>query len=343
MRGTTFTGDAADPAELRFRTDSVPAGVWVTFIVCVAGLGYVAGWSHRHPAALGIIIGAAAIGGGVTLAMPWEAIVRSRWREAAFGAWSLLDIGVITALAAINGGGASVFTFLLVIPIVFAGLSYPRWLVVAVSLASVVSYVVLAVASGTRGDFILMFGATLASTALMSVWQARNHERRRAMLAEASRTDPMTGSLNRRGFQIAAATMLAGVARLGHPATLLLLDLDDFKRYNDTHGHAAGDELLCWTVDRIRSSLRPTDAVARLGGDEFAVLLAGADRASGEAAARRIRTDLAVRVASSSGLASAPADGGDIGELYRRADAELYEVKRERLVEPVRGPLRSVD
>lgn len=338
--------DASDPAELRFRLDSVPAGVWVTMIVCVAGFGYVLGFHHPHDLALGVLIAVAGLGGLGILMLPWEAIVRSRWREAAFAAWSALDLALITALAALAGGGDSVFVALLVIPIVFAGLSYPRYMVIGVSVGALLCYAGLAATGGTRGDYALMYGATLASTALMSTWQARNHERRRGLLAVASRTDPLTGALNRRGFQQAASAMLGGVARLSHPATLVLLDLDHFKQFNDSHGHAAGDELLRWAVDCIRGSLRPTDSIARMGGDEFALLLVGADRRAAEVAVGRIAQDLAARVHTSCGIAAAPEDAEQIDELYRLADAQLYEAKRARAPEaPPRlpaGRLRSV-
>ena len=334
--------DGLDPAELRFRTDSVPAGVWVTFIVCMAGFAYVVGWHHRHNTQIALLVGVAAVGGGLVMALPWERIVRSRYRELVFGAWSALDLALIVALAAYDGGGDSVFAALIVIPIVFAGVSYPRHMVLGVSAAAVASYIGLALITNTSGGFTLMFAATLACTAVMSLWQARNHERRREQLALASRTDPLTGSLNRRGFQLAAAAMIASVSRLNHPASLVLIDLDHFKQFNDSHGHAAGDELLCWTVERIRSSLRPTDSVARMGGDEFALLLAGADRPAAQAAVRRIREDLAARVQTSCGLAAAPADGTDIDALYRAADAALYDSKRQRPAEPDVPRLRSI-
>ena len=328
--GPKDLNDGIDPAELQFRLDSVPAGAWVTFIVCAAGFGYVLGWDHPHGTLLGALLGIAAVGGGVILALPWQRIVRHRHREVVFTAWSMLDVALIIALAAADGGGDSVFAALLVIPIVFAAVSYPRTLVWAISAAVVVGYIVLAVVTDTGGGYTLVLAATIACTALMGDWQSRNHERRRELLSLASRTDPLTGALNRRGFQQAAAALLAGVNRLHHPAALVLLDLDYFKGFNDTHGHAAGDELLEWTVARIRTSLRPTDSVARLGGDEFAVLLAGADRPAAQAAARRITEDLASRVAISLGIGSAPADGDDVDALYRRADAELYEAKRAR-------------
>ena len=79
--------------------------------------------------------------------------------------------------------------------------------------------------------------------------------------------------LNRRGFDSASHAAFSGLARQNRPVTLMIIDLDLFKAYNDLHGHQAGDELLRWVAERLSEAVRPTDAVARLGGDEFAVLL----------------------------------------------------------------------
>jgi diguanylate cyclase (GGDEF)-like protein len=255
-------------------------------------------------------------------------------REPAFLTWSLLDVGLVITIAAVDGGGDSPLALLLFIPIVFAGVSYPRGSVLLVSAAALGAYVALALVSNTAGGVVVMVTGTLASAALMSYWQARNHERRREMLLVASQTDPLTAALNRRGFQQAASTLLAGVARFGHPATLVLFDLDHFKDFNDAHGHAAGDELLCWVVHRVRGALRPTDSIARMGGDEFAALLAGADRSAAEIVVSRLREELSERVKACYGLASAPAEGENLDALYRRADAELYDAKRARVPDP---------
>jgi diguanylate cyclase (GGDEF)-like protein len=330
--------DLLDPAELTFRKDSVPAGGWVTFIAVGTGAVYVAAWADQHRLAMMLLLAVGAAGGVVVLRLPWDRILRSPLREPAFIAWSLLDVALIIALAGIDGGGDSPLALLLFIPIVFAGMSYPRDSVMFVGGAVLGSYAGLALASHVDAGLIAMYTGSLACTALMSVWQARNHERRRELLLIASQTDPLTNALNRRGFQQAASTLLAGVARFGHPATLVLLDLDRFKHYNDAHGHAAGDELLCWVVHRIRGALRPTDSVARLGGDEFALLLAGADRAAGEIAVRRVSEDLAERVRISCGMASAPAEGEHLDALYRRADSELYDTKRARVRDPDPDP-----
>jgi diguanylate cyclase (GGDEF)-like protein len=326
--------DLLDPAELSFRKDSVPAGGWITFIAVATGALYVIAWADSHRLAMAILLAAATAGGAIVLRLPWDSILRSPLREPAFIAWSLADVAIIIALAGLDGGGDSPLALLLFIPIVFAGVSYPRDSVLIVSGAVLGSYVGLALASRVNAGLIAMYAGSLACTALMSVWQARNHERRRELLLVASQTDPLTGSLNRRGFQQAAATMLAGVARFGHPASLALVDLDHFKSFNDAHGHAAGDELLCWVVHRIRGALRPTDSVARMGGDEFALLLAGADRAAGEIVVQRVSEELAERVHISCGMASAPVEGDHLDALYRRADAALYDAKRARVLDP---------
>ena len=212
-------------------------------------------------------------------------------------------------------------------------MSYPRTSVAIVSGAVLGTYLGMAVASDEGGGTRLMFVSTLACVAMMSYWQARNQDRRRQLLLVASQTDPLTDCLNRRGFEQAALQVLAGVVRFDHPASLALFDLDRFKAYNDAYGHAAGDDLLCWVVQQVSTTLRPTDSVARVGGDEFAVLLAGADRDAARVAMGRVRDELSTRVEVSCGLASAPADGADLDALYKQADADLYETKRARALD----------
>jgi diguanylate cyclase (GGDEF)-like protein len=117
---------------------------------------------------------------------------------------------------------------------------------------------------------------------------------------------------------------------LRHPVWLIIIDLDDFKGYNDSHGHIAGDRLLAWVVARIAATLRPTDSLARLGGDEFVVLVAGADAAAAEPLAARIHEACLAQAPHCTGIASAPADGVDFDALYRAADHRPYEAKRSR-------------
>ncbi len=148
-----------------------------------------------------------------------------------------------------------------------------------------------------------------------------------ARLAREARTDPLTGLANRRHWQDQAPRDLRRAARHGQTATLALIDLDDFKRFNDTKGHAAGDALLRATAARWRSQLRESDLLARVGGDEFA-LLAVAD--AGEDAAtvvERLRAALPAGASSSAGWVEAAGDV-DLEQLTIRADAALYRAKR---------------
>ncbi len=108
-------------------------------------------------------------------------------------------------------------------------------------------------------------------------------------LCEMSSRDALTGLANRRQFELALARELDRVARSGEPALLLMLDIDHFKRVNDTHGHAAGDEVIRAVATALAESVRPMDLVARIGGEEFAVILPNCGPAFGHAVAERIR------------------------------------------------------
>jgi diguanylate cyclase (GGDEF)-like protein len=144
--------------------------------------------------------------------------------------------------------------------------------------------------------------------------------------------DPLTGLYNRRGFQDSMSQAVEQSRRYGWPFSLLLLDLDGFKRLNDRHGHAAGDVVLEAVGEEIGGALRRGDVAARIGGDEFAVIVAGADpEAVGALVARledRLRGDLPFGpVALSWGAASCPAETTDLDELFLLADRRLYAQK----------------
>jgi diguanylate cyclase (GGDEF)-like protein len=112
--------------------------------------------------------------------------------------------------------------------------------------------------------------------------------------------------------------------------SVILLDLDDFKRVNDEHGHAFGDELLCWVVDAMGAVVRPSDALGRLGGDEFAILVPDAGGTEATALAERLRTALAARAPVSFGVSTYPLDGVDRDGLHQHADLALYAAKHGR-------------
>lgn len=131
----------------------------------------------------------------------------------------------------------------------------------------------------------------LLEDALRSATEARaelaDARRRIAVLEHQSRTDEVTGLLNRRGFEIAFESALARVRRFGEAGVLVIIDLDGFKQINDTHGHAAGDLVLAAVGSVLARQTRDIDTVARIGGDEFAVILTAADK---NGAKKRVRT-----------------------------------------------------
>lgn len=158
-------------------------------------------------------------------------------------------------------------------------------------------------------------------------------------LDRLSRTDALTGSLNYRGFQETAETLWREARASGKPLSVLALDIDFFKRYNDTYGHAEGDGALRRFAGAVRSALlHADDVLARPGGEEFIVFLPGSSPGQamkvGERVCQRVRDADIVHAASpegrmtvSIGIATTAADDAEPEAMLRRADAALYRAK----------------
>ena len=163
-------------------------------------------------------------------------------------------------------------------------------------------------------------------------------ERLQNALRRAAQDDALTNLLNRGGFNSLASRQLERCRLAGRPASVLLMDLDHFKRVNDSHGHDAGDRLLCAFAETVRAQSRATDLVARYGGEEFCALLPEADEQQAVVIAERIRQNFArvtVPVAGdtlgttvSIGVAQFSA-GETVDAALQRADQALYAAKRE--------------
>jgi diguanylate cyclase (GGDEF)-like protein len=328
---TADEGVVEDALHLRGRT--VPIGVGVTYATVAALAAWVAvTWSAPHRGLIVALLALAVLTATVIALLPTQRILRTRWREPFFLAWSMSYVGFITVMAAADGGARSPTTLVFFLTLVFSSLSYPLWMVGVVSVSSVSAFVGLAIvepihhaSSAVSPASIWVFAAVLGLVALMCIWQARVNARQHHRLGRLSRTDPLTGSLNRFAFSERLEAELRRV-NAGEQAavSLVVLDLVGFKAVNDTLGHPAGDELLIWTASALHQLVRPADAVARLGGDEFALILPGAPLMAALDVAERIRGALAARVQSTPGTAAAPADGRDIETLVRIADARLY-------------------
>ncbi len=149
-----------------------------------------------------------------------------------------------------------------------------------------------------------------------------------------ARIDVLTGLDNRRSFSAKAQRTLSEAAERRGPVAILCLDVDDFKRVNDTRGHAEGDALLAALARSLQDSVRATDTVGRLGGDEFAILFPGADEQRALELAGRVRhnanTLFAQRnwpVSLSVGLLVLPTSRTQLDEVMRAADALMYQAK----------------
>ena len=168
--------------------------------------------------------------------------------------------------------------------------------------------------------------ASHAALALHNGWLLEEVQR----LAE---TDPLTDLANRRVFERALERELARAARSGQQVSLLILDADHFKGYNDRFGHRAGDELLRSLARALVEHSRAFDTVARYGGEEFAVILPECSIEEAHSVAERLRlvaSGLEGRapVTLSGGVATFPVHGRDGASLIEAADAALYESKR---------------
>jgi diguanylate cyclase (GGDEF)-like protein len=317
---------------LRMREATFAAGVWLTYVVAGTGEAYLLlTGQHSNRPLLAALFGAAFVSAALISLLPRERIVRSRFREIFFLSWTVLDLILIALGTLADGGTASPFALIFFIPVVFAAMSYPLSSVAAVGVLTVATYLTLAVTvGGANWSYQAELTVMLVCTGAMSAWQARNHERQRVALTAASRTDSLTGCLNRRGFEERAGAAINAVTRRGREGAVLVLDLDHFKLVNDRHGHAAGDELLCWVAHTLRRLVRPADAVGRLGGDEFAVLLPEIESANTLDSAARITKALSERAPCSVGVATFPMDGTDLEQLTRQADLQLYTSRQGR-------------
>lgn len=235
---------------------------------------------------------------------------------------SMLLSGPATALLA-----AIQLTGLLLVPVIYSDINTASWpgLVIFVSLTSVLCIVAAAISHQDLAQIA-------AQTRQLSLNEAR--------LREQSVRDVLTGLFNRRYLEETMPRELARAERLHGPLGLLLLDIDHFKRVNDTYGHAVGDDVLRQLGNLLKSNVRGSDIACRYGGEEFVLLLPEAAR---EVTCQRAETlragakSLTVShqgrpiepITISIGVAAFPADGATPAALLKSADDALYRAKRE--------------
>jgi diguanylate cyclase (GGDEF)-like protein len=186
---------------------------------------------------------------------------------------------------------------------------------------------------GELGEFIATFNSmSISLKESLEEINATNEQ-----LRIISITDSLTGRYNRRYIKDYLTRELQLVSRTRHSLTVLMMDLDNFKRYNDTYGHIAGDEALRQLGDILVGSVRKNDVVGRYGGEEWIICFNQTDKETGLKIAEKLRKAIAgnifhlkgenTRITVSAGVATAPADGTNYEELIDAADAALYMAK----------------
>ncbi len=185
----------------------------------------------------------------------------------------------------------------------------------------------------TRFARQLMIGLALLTALLgvlfgvLALRAAAAHQRLYGQLDALAHTDGLTGVMNRRGLDDRLPVEIARADRLGYAFTVVMLDLDYFKRFNDRRGHGAGDALLRGAAQSWRQQLRPTDILARYGGEEFTLVLPACDAEQARQLVDRLRPLTPEAQTFSAGIAQRHA-GESEAELLLRADAALLAAKR---------------
>lgn len=265
------------------------------------------------------LLGGAAV---AAAAVAWLGTLRG-WqdRRALLAGWPVASLIVTILTGAIDPRVTQDFPGTVTITFAYIGLTCPRWRSLAFVPLGVAAFVV----GGAKlfpGAFttVVLAAAMWVIVAEVPAWLIARLEEQSALLRQIAHTDALTQLLDR-------STLGPQLSAHASGSAVVLIDLDNFKRYNDTHGHGAGDELLVSFADALRWAVGEAGTAFRIGGDEFLVLLVGAERAEAERILDRLRDRWAQDgepVGFSAGIAVGERD------LMRLADEHMYANKRSR-------------
>lgn len=207
---------------------------------------------------------------------------------------ALLAIPNISVILTTPDATATVPLFYLWPIMAIAYFHSPRFLAMSVALMAATLAPVFLGAGSTASEHVIYLGAISTAGLMGTLVSVLRHDeqRLRRSLLQGSTTDSLTGLLNRRAFAPAYARALREARERGDGVSVVLIDLDHFKRFNDTHGHLAGDRALRRVGDVLQAAAEPGDLVARLGGEEFALVLPGRGLSAAQRTCDRIAATL---------------------------------------------------
>ena len=353
LTSATMPAFAEAPDE-RARMGRISGVLWILAAFITVGNCYLPGAQHVE---MGWVF---ALSGAIFVYGLAAVLGRLRWDRASMEA---LAIGMVFTIPVIGlgiyftGGASSFVQPLLVTTLLYAAFFFPaKWAwPLSIELILVAGTPLLYDPAAIDAAFLPTYVALVAGF-LSATWvlvglrerllEAELHQR------DIANRDPLTGVGNRRRFdetlqhELARRARSAGSRRAADqsPLALLILDLDDFKGINDTHGHPVGDAVLCQVAERAQSILRSTDTLARIGGDEFAIIAPGAHGDAVRLLAESICNAVSTHYSDSGtpaptasiGWAVFPEDGEDFESLIRAADDRMLSRKRDK---PVVVPL----
>jgi diguanylate cyclase (GGDEF)-like protein len=276
-----------------------------------------------------LVLGGVAVADVGLLCLPWNRC--AKWMLLLFPA--LLLAGEVV-MALLTTGVSADYSGILTLAFLYIGLTQPRGTGLLFALFAGPGWIVVERpwAPEVAIKLVLTLAIWLLASGILAIRTARDSVRSQRLLTRAS-TDALTGLGNRQALVDRVALLAAGPVLSG--SSLLLIDLDGFKKINDTFGHAVGDELLVAAANHLRSTLRDGDLAVRLAGDEFAVVLESGERDQAEKVAARILSVLATPITLSRSRLSVTASIGIVEILPRttadvllgQADLALFQAK----------------
>ncbi|WP_207229764.1 GGDEF domain-containing protein [Krasilnikovia cinnamomea] len=322
----TTTSSPGDKSRQRLR--SVRAGAALTMLTPLCTLVYVATtWSAGNRPAMAMICVSMLVLAAVALAGA-QAIERAGRRATVQMAGLVVNIAGFTALALLDGGLKSAVGAYLPFLVIMLAVGMPLRPFLAVAGLAVAGYWTVAIIGGpAQMSYAVIHTIHTGIIATLCLRYSAAMVSLQRRLSDLSRIDPLTGCLNRRGFEERLANELAEAERTGDSAVLLLVDLDGFKEINDRYGHQAGDDLLVWTGRTIDEQLRTHDAVGRVGGDEFAAVLSGIEPDGVPVVLERLHAALDGVASAGIGYACYPAEATSPEALKEIADRRVYRDK----------------